>query len=243
VRRWLPSAPSSRVALQSFLAGKNNHAWICNLPLLLSLEWKWKAFQAGRRLNLGFPVFPNRLKNKKKWRDCRCFREQGYLPDCFPEFLPWLSWAGIRGWSREFSQWNELIETFSNRTNWKSGPSLTIAKAKWYNEQLHSEPCPLLIWQTSLLLIAAASQDSQVSTEKAKTIIQLLKSAFTFLRNFGLKEKFINTSTGAFWMTTLLQKWNPDAVKVLITAYAQSVGKLHWIIWFNSCESQLEAAA
>lgn len=233
---WLPSAPL-HVLLYKFFGWEDTMPEFAHLPLLLKPDGNGKLSKRDGD-KLGFPVFPIDWKNQETGETAAGFREQGYLPDAFLNFLAFLGWNP--GDDREIFSMEELIEAFSIERIGKSGTKFDIAKAKWYNEQYIRA---MSIADLADFLIAdAAAAGLQVSTEKAKTIIQLLKERVTFPSELWAQGKFIILPLEHFDDDIASKKWNPDAVKVL-TAYAQSLENFTGSFDSTAAKSQLEAAA
>ncbi|RIW18604.1 glutamate--tRNA ligase [Algoriphagus lacus] len=210
---WLPSAPL-HVLLYRFFGWEDTMPQFAHLPLLLKPDGNGKLSKRDGD-KLGFPVFPLNWTDPFSGEKSSGFREQGYLPDAFLNFLAFLGWNP--GDEREIFSLEELAEAFSIDRIGKSGTKFDIAKAKWYNEQyLRLKTNPELMQY----LIADAKADGvDIPIEKANAMISLLKERVTFPSDFWRDSKFIMAAPKEFDQEVASKKWNADAAKVL-GAYA-----------------------
>lgn len=213
---WLPSAPL-HVLLYKFFGWEDTMPQFAHLPLLLKPDGNGKLSKRDGD-KLGFPVFPLNWTEPSTGEKSSGFREQGYLPDAFLNFLAFLGWNP--GDEREIFSLEELIEAFSIERISKSGAKFDIAKAKWYNEQYLREKSndELVAYLNS----DAAKEGVQIPADKADAIITLTKERVTFPVDFWKESKFLMTAPTEFDESISSKRWNSDAVKVL-SAYAESL--------------------
>jgi glutamyl-tRNA synthetase len=115
-------------------------------------------------------------ENKETGEFAAGFREQGYLPDAFLNFLAFLGWNP--GDEREIFTLYELIDAFSIERIGKSGTKFDIAKAKWYNEQyLRSKSDQEL---ARYIIADAAKEGIEVTEKLAEQAAGLTKGRVTF---------------------------------------------------------------
>lgn len=213
---WLPSAPL-HVLLYKFFGWEDTMPQFAHLPLLLKPDGNGKLSKRDGD-KLGFPVFPLNWTDPITGEKAAGFREQGYLPNAFLNFLAFLGWNP--GDERELFSLEELVAAFSVDRISKSGAKFDIAKAKWYNEQyLREMPNEEL---AAYLIADAAKEEVQISQEKADAIITLTKERVTFPSDFWKESKFLMSAPTEFDTAIASKRWNGDAVKVL-SAYAQSL--------------------
>jgi len=233
---WLPSAPL-HVLLYKFFGWEDTMPEFAHLPLLLKPDGNGKLSKRDGD-KLGFPVFPIDWANQEAGETAAGFREQGYLPDAFLNFLAFLGWNP--GDDREIFSMGDLIEAFSIERIGKSGTKFDIAKARWYNEQYIRS---MSITDLAKLFSADAAADGvQVVGEKAESIVQLLKERITFTYELWAQGKFIVLPLDHFDEDIASKKWNQDAVKVL-SAYAQSLETFTGLFDSTLAKSMLEADA
>lgn len=210
---WLPSAPL-HVLLYKFFGWEDTMPQFAHLPLLLKPDGNGKLSKRDGD-KLGFPVFPLNWENKATGETASGFREQGYLPDAFLNFLAFLGWNP--GNDQEIFSKEELVEAFSIERIGKSGTKFDIAKAKWYNEQyLKSKPDSEL---AEFVVADAKSSGTEISPELAENIVRLTKERITFPSEFWKDYQYIVIAPDSFDEQVASKKWNEDAVKVL-THYA-----------------------
>lgn len=233
---WLPSAPL-HVLLYKFFGWEDTMPEFAHLPLLLKPDGNGKLSKRDGD-KLGFPVFPLNWENKETGETAAGFREQGYLPAAFLNFLAFLGWNP--GDDREIFSLEELIDAFSIERIGKSGTKFDIAKAKWFNEQYIRTMSNAEL--ADFLIADAKAEGVEVSKEKAEAIVQLTKERVTFPSDFWSQNKFILQKLEDFDQAIASKKWNQDAVKVL-TAYAIALDNFDGTFDASSAKSLLEATA
>jgi len=213
---WLPSAPL-HVLLYKFFGWEDTMPEFAHLPLLLKPDGNGKLSKRDGD-KLGFPVFPLNWTEPATGEKSSGFREQGYLPDAFLNFLAFLGWNP--GDERELFSLEELIEGFSIERISKSGAKFDIAKAKWYNEQYLRKKTNQEL--AAYLISDAAREGFQIPSEKIDAIITLIKERVTFPADIWKESKFLMAAPTEFDESISSKRWNADAVKVL-SAYAVSL--------------------
>jgi glutamyl-tRNA synthetase len=213
---WLPSAPL-HVLLYKFFGWEDSMPEFAHLPLLLKPDGNGKLSKRDGD-KLGFPVFPLNWENKETGETAAGFREQGYLPEAFLNFIAFLGWNP--GDEREIFSLDELVDAFSIERIGKSGTKFDIAKAKWYNEQYLRQASATDL--ADFLVADAAKEGVEVSKDRAAVVVQLTKDRATFPADLWNQTKFIFLDLTNFDQETAAKKWNQDAVKVL-TAYADTL--------------------
>ncbi|TNF44231.1 MAG: glutamate--tRNA ligase, partial [Cytophagales bacterium] len=187
---------------------------------------------------LGFPVFPLNWTDPFSGEKSPGFREQGYLPDAFLNFLAFLGWNP--GDDREIFSLEELVEAFSVDRIGKSGTKFDIAKARWYNEQyLRSKPNSELV---EFLTASAQLEDVEIPLEKAFAIVALVRDRVTFPGELWKESRFVMVAPTEFDQDVAAKKWNSDAVKVL-TSYAEALDGFSETFDAISAKSLLESTA
>lgn len=132
---WLPSAPL-HVLLYRFLGWDDSMPQFAHLPLLLKPEGNGKLSKRdGDRL--GFPVFPLQWTDPVTAEVSSGYREAGYLPDAFINFLAFLGWNP--GTEQEIFSLEELSQAFSLEKVHKAGAKFDFEKGKWFNQQYIKE--------------------------------------------------------------------------------------------------------
>ena len=233
---WLPSAPL-HVLLYRYLGWEDTMPEFAHLPLLLKPDGNGKLSKRDGD-KLGFPVFPINWTDPTTGETASGFREQGYLPDAFLNFLAFLGWNP--GDQREIFSLDEMAEAFSIERVGKSGTKFDIAKAKWYNEQyLRAKSNTEL---AGFVIADAAAEGFEISQEKAEAIAALTKERVTFAADFWKESKFMVIAPTSFDAEIASKKWSADAVTVL-SNYAKAISGFAGKYDAITAKSMLEASA
>ncbi len=209
---WLPSAPL-HVMLYKFLGWENEMPEFAHLPLLLKPDGNGKLSKRDGD-KLGFPVFPITgefpSKNGEK-EHFSGYREAGYLPDAFINFLALLGWNP--GTDEEVFNLESLVEQFSLDRISKSGAKFDIEKAKWFNQQyIKSLPDEEL---GQYILEETKKANIQCTDETANKIAGLLKERVTFTQDLWDGAKIFFELPEAYDQKVVKKKWTTEAVTVL----------------------------
>ena len=233
---WLPSAPL-HVLLYRYFGWADTMPQFAHLPLLLKPDGNGKLSKRDGD-KLGFPVFPLNWTDPFTGEKSAGFREQGFLPDAFLNFLAFLGWNP--GDSRELFTLSELVEAFSVERIGKSGTKFDIAKAKWYNEQyLRAKSTDEL---AAYLRAGAKADGVEVPADKTESIVKLVKERVTFPSDLWKESRFILIAPSDFDQEIASKKWNGDAVKVL-GSYAIALDGFNGSFDAVTAKSLLESTA
>lgn len=217
---WLPSAPL-HVLLYKFLGWEKEMPQFAHLPLLLKPDGNGKLSKRDAD-RLGFPIFPLTWKDPESGEVAIGYKEAGYLPEAFINFLAFLGWNP--GTTQEIFSIEELIQEFSLERINKAGAKFDILKAQWYNQHyLRQKPTEEL---ATFLLKSLAAQNVDCSKEKAEKIAAVMQDRVTFPQDFWEQGRYFFSAPHAYDETIISKKWNADAVKVF-TAYRDAVAALH----------------
>lgn len=213
---WLPSAPI-HVLLYKSLGWEETMPQFAHLPLLLKPDGNGKLSKRDAD-QLGFPIFPLNWKDDKSGELSVGYRESGYLPDAFVNFLAFLGWNP--GTHQEIFSMEELIEAFSIERIGKSGTKFDIQKARWFNQQyLKAKSNEEL---ANYLLADLKANGISCSPEKAAEVCEQLKERVVYPQDFWLEGKFFFLAPNTFDEQVVSKKWNDEAILVLST-YSQSL--------------------
>jgi glutamyl-tRNA synthetase len=128
---WLPSAPI-HILLWDYLGWKADMPKWAHLPLILKPDGHGKLSKRdGARL--GFPVYAMEWFDAKTGELTQGFRELGFLPEAFINFLAILGWND--GTEQEIFSMEELADKFSIERISKAGAKFDFEKAKWVNAE------------------------------------------------------------------------------------------------------------
>lgn len=233
---WLPSAPL-HVLLYKYFGWEDTMPQFAHLPLLLKPDGNGKLSKRDADKH-GFPIFPMDWTDPNTGEKAAGFKEGGYLPDAFLNFLAFLGWNP--GDHREIFSLDELVEAFSIERIGKSGTKFDINKAKWYNEQyLRDRPDEEL---ATFLIADVEKEGLTVEASKAAQIVAIMKERATFPSDLWNEGKFMLIAPTAFDESIASKKWNSDVVTVL-NAYKVKLANAGEELTMERAKSLLEAAA
>jgi glutamyl-tRNA synthetase len=205
---WLPSAPL-HVLLYRYLGWEDTMPEFAHLPLLLKPDGNGKLSKRDGD-KLGFPVFPLQWVDPFTNEQSSGYREAGYLPEAFVNFLAFLGWNP--GTHQELFSMDELIEAFSIERIGKSGTRFDSNKARWFNEQyLRAKPDAEL---AQFLLQALEEHNISCPEDKAIKIVGEMKERVTFPQDFWREAAYFFVAPEAYNEQVAAKKWNAPAVAV-----------------------------
>jgi glutamyl-tRNA synthetase len=233
---WLPSAPL-HVLLYKYLGWEDSMPEFAHLPLLLKPDGNGKLSKRDAEKH-GFPIFPMSWTDPQSGELVDGFKEAGYLPDAFLNFLAFLGWNP--GDQRELFSKEELIAAFSIERIGKSGTKFDINKAKWFNEQyLRSKSDQEL---STYLLDDLKKERITIDGEKAQKIASVMKERATFPSDLWKEGRFMIFAPETFDDQVVAKKWNQDAINVLKN-YKLKLSKTKGHLTASMAKSLLEESA
>lgn len=215
---WLPSAPL-HVLLYRFLGWEESMPTFAHLPLLLKPDGNGKLSKRDSDKH-GFPIFPidGTFPGKDGQQESFIgFREQGYIPEAFVNFLTLLGWNP--GGEKEIYSLDELIKDFDIDRIQKGGAKFDIEKAKWFNQQYLR-----LVGDDELIeqLKDNLSQNSlTLEDDKLKLLIQLMKERVSFVNEMITQAGFIFESPNQYDDKVIKKRWTEEAVSVITELSSQ----------------------
>ena len=219
---WLPSAPL-HVLLYRYLGWESTMPQFAHLPLLLKPDGTGKLSKRDGD-KLGFPVFPLEWHGTDADGEpttSRGYREDGYLPDAFINFLAFLGWNP--GTQQEIFSLPELIDAFSIDRVSKSPARFDQAKVRWYNEQyLRAKPDAEL---AQYLLDALREHGVTCSEAKAEQIAAVMKERVTFPNDFWQEAQYFFQAPATYDEQVISKKWNP-ATAAGLSAFADELPEI-----------------
>jgi glutamyl-tRNA synthetase len=210
---WLPSAPL-HVLLYRYLGWESTMPQFAHLPLLLKPDGTGKLSKRDGD-KLGFPVFPLEWHGQDAETGeptvSSGYRESGYLPEAFINFLAFLGWNP--GSQQELFTMDELIESFSIERVSKSPARFDQNKVRWYNEQyLRAKPDPEL---AQYLLAALREHGIECTEEKAVQIAGVMKERVTFPQDFWREAQYFFQAPTTYDEQVIAKKWNAATATAL----------------------------
>ncbi|RSK47968.1 glutamate--tRNA ligase [Hymenobacter rigui] len=214
---WLPSAPL-HVLLYRYLGWESTMPQFAHLPLLLKPDGTGKLSKRDGD-KLGFPVFPLEFHGKDAETGeptvSSGYRESGYLPEAFINFLAFLGWNP--GTQQELFTMDELIENFSIERVSKSPARFDQNKVRWYNEQyLRAKPDAEL---AQYLTAELSKQGIEVPADQAEQIAALVKERATFPADLAKEAQLFFQRPASYDEQVISKKWNPQ-VSTALAAFA-----------------------
>ncbi|MBV9961868.1 MAG: glutamate--tRNA ligase, partial [Parafilimonas sp.] len=222
---WLPSSPV-HILLWQYLFGSDNMPQWAHLPLILKPDGKGKLSKRdGDRL--GFPVFAMNWTDPKTNELTHGFRERGFLPEAFINFLALLGWND--GTEQEIFSIDELIEKFSMERVHKGGAKFDYEKAKWFNhEWIKKLTVDRLLFTVKPVLLDAGIDIN--NDEKLKTVVELVKDRCVLLTDFVQQASFFFQEPKEIDINAIKPKWNEHKQQFfaeLIRTYQLSITWQH----------------
>lgn len=206
---WLPSAPLHVFMYQSF--GWERPAF-AHLPLLLSPDGNGKLSKRDGDKH-GFPIFPLDWKNQETGETAKGYREAGYLPDAFVNFLALLGWNP--GNDQEIFTKDELIQLFSLERVGKSGVKFDKAKSVWYNATyLRQKPDAEL-----LPILQQQLQKQGLPTDNTALLTALLpslKERAEYLTDLATLARPYLEAPKAYDPELTAKRWSPEGRQFLV---------------------------
>lgn len=212
---WLPSAPL-HVLLYQYLGWEDSMPQFAHLPLLLKPDGNGKLSKRDS-LKHGFPVFPMEWTDEEG-NELPGFKEEGYLPEAFTNFLAFLGWNP--GTEQEIFSKEELVEAFRIEQINKAGARFDINKAKWYNQQYLRQKSEDELADMLMAQLQQAGVES--SREKATKVSGLMRERVTFPAEIWENAKFFYQPPQRYDEKTVNKKWTEEATDVL-RAYAEAL--------------------
>lgn len=156
-----------------------------HLSLILKPEGKGKLSKRDGD-KFGFPVFPLDFKDPQSGNVLKGYREEGYFPEAFINFLALLGWSPSD--DKEILSLEQLVEEFDLNKVHKAGARFSKEKAEWFNHEY------LQIKSNTEILTYFKALDpvsqSTLGDEQLLKIISLMKERATFVRQIYQEGQF-----------------------------------------------------
>jgi glutamyl-tRNA synthetase len=207
---WLSSTPLHILLYKAF-GWDNNMPYFAHLPLLLKPDGKGKLSKRDGD-KMGFPVFPLQWKDSNTGEISSGYRESGYFPEAFINFLAFLGWNP--GSEKEKYDMDELIQAFSFEHVHKSGARFDFDKAKWFNHQyLISKSDSELADQFITILI-----EKNIKAEKhfVEKVCNLMKERVNFANEIWDKASFFFEAPKTYNSEVVKKHWKDNISRLMI---------------------------
>ena len=175
-----------------------------HLSLILKPEGKGKLSKRDGD-KFGFPVFPLDFKDPVTGVVSKGYREGGYLPEAFVNFLALLGWSPAD--DKEILSLEEMAQEFDLYKVHKAGARFSKEKAEWFNHQY-------LQRKTDAELMAMLKQSGAdglaLDEQKMLKVIHLMKERATFPQDILENGKFFFSAPQSYDEKALKKAWNDE---------------------------------
>ena len=182
-----------------------------HLSLILKPEGKGKLSKRDGA-KFGFPVFPLNFEDKTSGETYRGYREEGYLPEAFVNFLALLGWSPAE--DREIVSLEEMAAEFDLNKVHKAGARFSKEKAEWFNHQYLQK-----ITDEEILNIIKTSErfkNKEISDDKLLKIISLMKERATFPNDIYENGRFFFEQPEAYDEKAVKKAWNENTSAIML---------------------------
>ena len=218
---WLPSAPV-HILLWKYLFGIDKMPKWAHLPLILKPEGSGKLSKRdGERL--GFPVFAMDWSDPITKETTVGFKEKGFLPEAFINFLALLGWND--GTDKEIFSLDELIASFDIERVHKGGAKFDYEKAKWFNQEWIKRTDNKILAELLQPFLEAAKIEVHEAPYLVK-VIGLVKDRCHLLADFIAQSHFFFAAPTSIDIAAILPKWEEKKqvfFEALVKTYAQHI--------------------
>lgn len=181
-----------------------------HLPLILKPEGNGKLSKRDGA-KFGFPVFPMNFKDKETSEISKGYREEGYFPDAFINFLALLGWSPTN--DKEILSIEEMAQEFDLYKVHKAGARFSKEKAEWFNAQYLQKKDNNDI--LSLLKEINAVKHSNFSDDKLLSIISLMKERATFVKDIYEEGKYFFSAPIQYDEKAIKKAWGENSAEIL----------------------------
>lgn len=204
---WLPSL-GLHVLLYEAMGWQSPE--FAHLSLILKPEGKGKLSKRDGD-KFGFPVFPLDFKDPVTGQISKGYREEGYFPDAFINFLALLGWSPAD--DKEILSLEEMATEFDLNKVHKAGARFSKEKAQWFNQQyLQSKSNQeLLVYLRAIKQVEAAN----LPDSTLLMIIELMKERATFVRDIYHNGLFFFERPEGYDEKALKKAWNESTKDIL----------------------------
>ena len=216
---WLPSAPV-HILLWKYLFGLDKMPQWAHLPLILGPNGKLSKRDGAK---FGFPVFAMNWTDPKTNELTEGFKEKGFLPEAFINFLALLGWND--GTEQEVFTKEELIEKFSIERVHSGGAKFDYEKAKWFNHEWIRQSAV----DSLQSIVKSLFNDKGIASlddAKLEKVITLVKDRCTLLTDFYDQSWFFFNAPEKWDVGAVKSKWN-ESKKDFFLAYIDKLSTIN----------------
>jgi glutamyl-tRNA synthetase len=200
---WLPSAPV-HILLWKWLGWEKDMPQWAHLPLILGPNGKLSKRDGAK---YGFPVFALNWTDPETGELTEGFKEKGFLPEGFNNFLALLGWND--GTEQEIFAKQELIEKFSIERIHSGGAKFDYEKAKWFNHEWIKK-----LEGADFKMQVEKFLPQKITDEvKLNNVIALVKDRCILLTDFWEQASFFFKPPEHYDIDAVKPKWNQEKKK------------------------------
>jgi glutamyl-tRNA synthetase len=203
---WLPSAPV-HILLWKYLGWEKEMPQWAHLPLILGPNGKLSKRDGAK---YGFPVFAMNWTDPKTEELTEGFKEKGFLPEAFINFLALLGWND--GTEQEIFTKEELIQKFSIERVHSGGAKFDYEKAKWFNHEWIKKSGVGSL-ESGVRALLTEKGITTVEDSVLRKVIALVKERCVLLTDFYDQSYFFFKTPEQYDLAAVKPKWN-DAKKL-----------------------------
>jgi glutamyl-tRNA synthetase len=216
---WLPSAPV-HILLWKYLGWADAMPKWAHLPLILKPDGHGKLSKRDGA-KFGFPVYAMDWKDPQTGEVTPGFREMGFLPEAFLNFLGMLGWNP--GTDQEIFILDEMVKAFSIERISKAGAKFDFEKAKWYNGEWIKKLSAENLQQQAKRILEAKGV-VVVDDALLLKVIDTIKDRVTLLTDFYTQAAYFFEKPQAYDLNAVKPKWTDgktDFFGSLIARFAE----------------------
>ena len=156
-------------------------------------------------------IFPLDFYDKASGETFKGYREEGYFPEAFVNFLALLGWSPAE--DREILSLDEMAKEFDLHKVHKAGARFSKEKAEWFNHQyLQKKSVAELV---SLLKQIDGVAEANLSDEKLEQIVGLMKERATFVKDIYNDGKFFFERPQSYDEKAVKKAWKEDTPAIM----------------------------
>lgn len=204
---WLPSMPLHILLYEAMGWSAPEFA---HLSLILKPEGKGKLSKRDGA-KFGFPVFPMNFYDEATGETYKGYKEEGYLPEAFVNFLALLGWSPSD--DKEILTLEEMAAEFDLHKVHKAGARFSKEKAEWFNHQYLQKKSNEEV--LSIFKNLKEAQNINLSDETLLKIIGLMKERATFVKDIYLQGKFFFEAPTSYDEKAVKKAWNEETASIM----------------------------
>lgn len=204
---WLPSMGLHVLLYEAFNWEAPEFA---HLSLILKPEGKGKLSKRDGD-KFGFPVFPLDFKDPQTGAISKGYREEGYFPEAFINFLALLGWSPSD--DKEILSLEEMVQEFDLHKVHKAGARFSKEKAEWFNHQYLQMKSNEELSQIFKTLEPV--KNANLSDDTIAKIVSLMKERATFVKDMYAQGEFFFHQPEKYDEKAAKKAWNENTANTM----------------------------